>query len=333
MNQEPNNPKSGIAGKLNMAGWRKHYVAAMTADEEAWPQREPGSNLGRVFVILLLLHVFLIGAVVLYNVIAPKSPPAVATGKAILAKPSATPIRTAASMVTPKAVAVTPAPPAPQSDVKPIETGSYDVRSGDNVPGIAAALGVPAADLIRLNNLDNTELYPGRKLSYPKKPLAPALKAMPVPASAVNLSPAKPETFAAVTPPGASTPPVTLKVNPAVTSADQPPATKPSRKSEPSGGAAKSKADSPPEAPKSAKTTAKTGKAAKTDSTAKTSPKTEKSTKEAAGRRAHVVGPKETLYSIARKYGVKIDALQKANGIKDPTTLREGMKLVIPPKN
>jgi LysM repeat protein len=45
------------------------------------------------------------------------------------------------------------------------------------------------------------------------------------------------------------------------------------------------------------------------------------------------VGPKETLYSIARKYGVKTETLQKANGIKDPTTLREGMKLVIPAKS
>ena len=39
------------------------------------------------------------------------------------------------------------------------------------------------------------------------------------------------------------------------------------------------------------------------------------------------------LYAIARKYGVKIDALQKINGIKDPTKLRDGMKLTIPPKN
>ena len=123
MKQESNNPNRGIAGKLNMAGWRKHYVAAMTADEDAWPQREPGSNLGRVFIILLLLHVFLIGAVVLYNVIAPKPPPAVATGKPNLAKPTATPLRTAASVTTPKAVAITPSPAAPQPDLKLIENG------------------------------------------------------------------------------------------------------------------------------------------------------------------------------------------------------------------
>src|SRR5437773_2647085 len=106
MNQEPKNPKGGIAGRLNMAGWRKHYVAAMTADEDAWPQREPGSNLGRVFIILLLLHGFLIGAVVLYNVIAPKSQPAIAAGKTVPARPGVKTSDTAATTKVPKAVAI-----------------------------------------------------------------------------------------------------------------------------------------------------------------------------------------------------------------------------------
>ncbi len=186
MKQEPNNPKNGIAGRLNMAGWRKHYVAAITADEDAWPQREPGSNLGRVFIILLLLHVFLIGAVVLYNVISPKAPPALTSASSEPARPSAT-HSGAAPLAVPKAVAIsvaantnagpTTSSAAIHSSLKPIDTAIYDVRSGDNVPGIAAALGVSAEDLIKLNNLDNTELYPGRKLTYPKKTVAPTLKA------------------------------------------------------------------------------------------------------------------------------------------------------------
>lgn len=340
MKQEPNNPKNGIAGRLNMAGWRKHYVAAITADEDAWPQREPGSNLGRVFIILLLLHVFLIGAVVLYNVISPKAPPALTSASSEPARPSAT-HSGAAPLAVPKAVAIsvaantnagpTTSSAAIHSSLKPIDTAIYDVRSGDNVPGIAAALGVSAEDLIKLNNLDNTELYPGRKLTYPKKTVAPTLKALAVPSLAAGTPIPVPAAFSVVTPARESAPPATLKDRTAVTLADQPPAAKP-RNLEPSGGT-KPKKPTSSESPKPVKTASKSEKSSKADSPAKTVAKTGTSSKAAASRRSHSVGPKETLYSIARKYGVKTETLQKANGIKDPTTLREGMKLVIPAKS
>ncbi|MCE9518922.1 MAG: LysM peptidoglycan-binding domain-containing protein [Verrucomicrobia bacterium] len=345
MKQESKQPKNaGIAGRLNMAGWRKHYVAAMTADEETWPQREPGSNLGRVFIILLLLHVFLIGAVVFYNVISPKSPPAVATAKPTLAKPEATTLKTAASTSVPKALAINPssdnlpavmtpvlAPPNPEARL--VETAIYDVRSGDNVPGIAAALGVSAADLIRLNNLDNTELYPGRKLTYPKKMALPVLKAMPIPSNSTNTATSRPGTIKTVSATSANTAPVKLKENPAVTSSDSPPKTITAKTTVQAG-------DQPPatiamhkETPSGSSAKPKTTPVTDSSKPAKTTAKIEKPVKDAASRRSHIVGPKETLYSIARKYGVKVDALQKANSIKDPTALRDGMKLVIPSKN
>lgn len=342
MKNAPNNPKGGIAGRLNMAGWRKHYVAAMTADEESWPQREPGSKLGRVFITLLLLHVFLIGAVVLYNVISPKSPSSAAAGRQNLARPPGTPLNTGASGAVPKALAITlgtdksaptPPPAARKTEVKQGETGTYDVRSGDNVPGIAAALGVGAGDLIKLNNLDSTELYPGRRLTYPIKPGPPVLKAMPVISIAPNPPASKPESFNAVTAAKENSPPVKLKDNPVITSADNPPSTKTTQKGAPSVGSSKPAASPPSESSKNTKTASKSDKPSKTESSAKTASRTEKSSREPAGRRSHTVARNETLYAIARKYGVKVDALQKLNGIRDPTTLRDGMKLAIPPKN
>ncbi len=345
MKQQPNNPKNaGIAGRLNMAGWRKHYVAAMTADEETWQQREPGSNLGRVFIILLLLHVFLIGAVVFFNVISPKSQPAVATVKPAVANPLATTLKTAASTTVPKALAIKPAaeiPPAaltpaltsPKTVVKLSETAIYDVRSGDNVPGIATALGISAADLIRLNNLDSTELYPGRKLTYPRKSAPPVLKAMPIPTLANYNVSSKPETIKTTSPAHENTTPVKLKDNPVLTSADSPPKSNAARTTVQAG-------DQPPTIkplqkiePSSIATKPKSAPSSESSKTAITTSKTDKATKDTTSRRSHMVGPKETLYSIARKYGVKVDALQKTNNIKDPTMLRDGMKLVIPSKS
>ena len=240
----------------------------------------------------------------------------------------------------PKAVAITLAPDKPPVTVtsaprprKPVETAIYDVRSGDNVPGIAAALGVGAGDLIKLNNLDSTELYPGRKLTYPRESEPPPLKAMPILSIAANTPASKPESFSAVTTAKENTPPVKLKDNPAVTSADQPPGAKTAHKDGSSGGATKPAADSPSESSKTTKTASKSDKPSKSESSAKTASKTEKPSKDSAARRSHTVGRNETLYAIARKYGVKVDALQKLNGIKDPTMLRDGMKLTIPPKS
>ena len=68
------------------------------------------------------------------------------------------------------------------------------------MPAIAAALSLDAEELIRLNNLDNTELYPGRKLSYPVKSAPPVLKAMPIPETLANGAITKPDSYNAVTP-------------------------------------------------------------------------------------------------------------------------------------
>jgi LysM repeat protein len=46
--------------------------------------------------------------------------------------------------------------------------------------------------------------------------------------------------------------------------------------------------------------------------------------------REHVVKPGESLSRIAAAYGVKADAIVKANNLKSPGSLRVGQKLFIP---
>jgi len=48
--------------------------------------------------------------------------------------------------------------------------------------------------------------------------------------------------------------------------------------------------------------------------------------------KTYTVKPNETLYSIASRNGVSVKALQEANKIIKPESLRDGMKLVIPGK-
>jgi LysM repeat protein len=66
---------------------------------------------------------------------------------------------------------------------------------------------------------------------------------------------------------------------------------------------------------------------------------TKKSTKDTppkpaakATSKSHTLASGETLYRLASKYGVSVAAIQKANNIKNPNAMREGMKLTIPAK-
>jgi len=48
------------------------------------------------------------------------------------------------------------------------------------------------------------------------------------------------------------------------------------------------------------------------------------------GSRTHVVQRGETLEGLARRYRVPVQALRKANGMSERTTLRAGVSLKIP---
>ncbi|HEX8440528.1 LysM domain-containing protein, partial [Archangium sp.] len=44
----------------------------------------------------------------------------------------------------------------------------------------------------------------------------------------------------------------------------------------------------------------------------------------------HTVAPGETMYRIAKNYGITVEELSEANGIDDPRTLSVGQELLIP---
>jgi murein DD-endopeptidase MepM/ murein hydrolase activator NlpD len=50
----------------------------------------------------------------------------------------------------------------------------------------------------------------------------------------------------------------------------------------------------------------------------------------AAGARTHIVRRGDTLYSLARRYGVSVTSLMRANGISEPRRVPVGMRLAIP---
>lgn len=97
----------------------------------------------------------------------------------------------------PSAPAPAPAAPAP---VVPAATpapapasGSYTIKSGDTLSGIAARNGVKLADILSANRLTMSSIiYPGQKLALPGSSIAPASTPAP---PAATVTPLVPSTF------------------------------------------------------------------------------------------------------------------------------------------
>ncbi len=325
--------------------WR-HYVATVDTEHD-WEEERPeqGRTSNRLFLFLLLFHIFLIGSVVLYNLVSERPKPVFVDNSlpskvvnSSKQKPSPSPTGTATGAS------------------KQVETVQHRVEQGESLKSIADAAGCTQEEIATLNHFDvNMQLAVGSVLRVPKsndKPGASAIPAGVQPARVAEsvvavqnttaattakffapepapspkkvetaLEPMKPATVASKlpeekakpkvedSPPPAPAPKVVAKV------AEAPPAPK----AKPTEVKAVERKESP------APAVTKTAELAK-PAAAVAKPKTE------AGTVSHTVKPRETFYSISRKYGVKVDELMRINGITDPGKLREGVVLKVPAK-
>ena len=316
-----------------LGGERRRHQVAMITEEGEWNQHESNSSMARVFVVMLLVHVVLIGSIIVYDFIGTEeSQPAPAP--TVSARPTADQHELATpTLDTTKAPDTASAPSA-----IPVG-GQYEVKSGDSLPLIAAREGVDINELIALNNLEqgDLELKPLTLLKLPLRKAEPAkvavVKEFPTPGQAelasiapepvlpIEQPPAAPSNATETQPAMASAPPVAPaaepipapQLSPVVQSSPPPalPAPKP--------------VPTPSELASSSKSPAKTTPAPKTEVKAKTEPAS-------SGSRTHVMAKGDTLYGLARKYGVSVSAIQKANKITKPEAIRDGTKLVIPAK-
>jgi LysM repeat protein len=327
--------------------WR-HYVATVDGDQgwaEERPQHGKGSN--RLFLFLLLFHIFLIGSVVLYNLVSERPRPVFADGSA--------PARPAAS--TAKSSPAASAAPASQSG----ETIEHRVAVGDSLKSIADASGATQEEIAKLNNIDvSTQLAVGSVLLVPKPKARPAPTVLPAPVtpsrvdeSVVTIQPttaAEARIFTAVEPAASSrktetlathppaevskakiedTPPAAITPSVAVKVEDSPPAAAP--KPTESKAMVRTETSTPP-ATKPAKPVTTATATSKPAEPAKSAPAPATATKAVASGATHTVKPGDTFYSIARKHGVKLDDLMRVNGMPDPAKLREGTVLKLPAK-
>lgn len=377
-----------------MDGERHRHRVALVTEEGEWNQHEPNSGMARMFVVMLLIHVVLIGGIIIYDFMGSDDKPqqTVTQAARALNSSSGLPV-TAPEVVSAQARAV--------ADTEQYD--NYEMHSGDSIKSIAAKFGTTEAEITRLNMIDKgLQIGPGTTLRVPKQAVPSAIpvdpktlrpvaakddtpKAIPVtrdqppatakvPSEAVKPSDAPASLSAATMAP--ISPLTPLEAPPATTSlvaAADTPATAPApaaqvaalpRPSNPHAlslleeNAPKADASKPREEPKQmAKAEAKplakptpvppptqmlkkiaeappaTKKTEKAESTKKPSADAPPKTAAKAGAsRTHTLKSGETLYRLASKYGVSVAAIQKANNIKNPNAMRDGMKLVIPAK-
>jgi LysM repeat protein len=293
-----------------------------------------------MFFVMLLLHVVVIGGIIVYDWLnGEESPPPTVLSTSASTTPSALP-----------PPAVNAADAAAQIPIE--ECSTYEWKTGDSLDSVAAKLGVSKEVLIRMNMLDKgTQLEANSIIRYPKQPVVRALGigvagaqgAQPVPPASIAAA----EAPMALTAPGEQTfsfsPTIEKELTPTPSVQESPP---PAPDPQPQVPAVVKKAppkvqDAPPAkaepkpAPKPTRSEDEVPKAIPVKRyqppAVVEKPAAKKAAPEPTGR-TYTVKSGETLYSIAIRNGTTVKALQTANKITKPESLREGMKIVIPAK-
>lgn len=338
---------------LNLLEGEKHrHRVAMVNEEGAFNQHEPNSNMARMFVVMLLIHVVVIGGIIIYDWMNGEEMPQPATATREHRPVQASPLPQPALGM------------GAQDPMSSEEYATYEWRSGDSIQSVAKKLEISEETLIKLNMLDQgAQIEQNTILRYPKRPVVKAKPiglagahgdaAVPAPAQTglaaaqapASLPPAKEQTFSFqpdimgdLTPAPQITPmPVQDTPPPAVTKAPAgEPEAKPAPRQEPK------VADTPLPAPKAVEKPVPKAipvtrppqqqEKAQPKKVVDSTPDKKAAPKAAARAGTHTVKPGETLYSISSRYGVTVKALQTANKITRPELLRDGMTLTIPGK-
>jgi LysM repeat protein len=166
-NNEPDNTmkkkNDRLILKLTKSEKHKHNVA-MVNEEQEWNRHEPNSGMGRMFFVMLLIHVVVIGGIIVYDWLNGEESAPVS----IESISSAT---NASSLPPPALNAADIAAQIPIEDCS-----TYEWRSGDSIASVAKKLGVSEEVLIKMNMLDKgTQLEANSIIRYPKQPVVKAL--------------------------------------------------------------------------------------------------------------------------------------------------------------
>lgn len=276
---------------------KTHRLAAHVSREDQWDYDVPNIRLSRAFVVVVVLHIVAVGGILAFEVLKPDGRGALALNddpKRALGDDLAGAIPEGVKVGDPRVEGKLP----------------YIVRAGDTVKIIADRFGVSPETIERQNGLDRGgRIYPGRQMFIPKSDsdLATTPETEIAGSNVTQLEP-KPKEVATepqrqvqpepVVPPRPEVAKVREIPVPVPVPAPTPEPVRPRY----------AVTESPTPAPVPDKARPVSGK----------------------DGGVHTMARGETPFAIARRYGIKVDQLLKANGISDPTNIQIGQKLNIP---
>jgi membrane-bound lytic murein transglycosylase D len=195
------------------------------------------------------------------------------------------------------------------------ETKYYTVRRGDTASSVAKKLGVSESSLKKWNKLRSGKLKKGAKLKYVKR----VAVNVPAPTNVVNPQAEQPAVETPAPTPQTAEDGDEFTPLPEITDADVNTTTD----------AAPAPAPAAKPAATAKETKAKETSKAKETAAAKS--KKEKEKAKAPATKNHKVKKGETLYKISKQYGVTVEEIQKANGLKN-ANIKPDQSIKIPVK-
>jgi membrane-bound lytic murein transglycosylase D len=195
------------------------------------------------------------------------------------------------------------------------ETKYYTVRRGDTASSVAKKLGVSESSLKKWNKLRSGKLKKGAKLKYVKR----VAVNVPAPTNVVNPQAEQPAVETPAPTPQTAEDGDEFTPLPEITDADVNTTTD----------AAPAPAPAAKPAATAKETKAKETSKAKETAAAKS--KKEKEKAKAPATKNHKVKKGETLYKISKQYGVTVEEIQKANGLKN-ANIKPDQSIKIPIK-
>ncbi len=149
---------------LNLVESNKHrHHVAMVNHEAEWNQHESNSGMARMFLIMLLIHVVVIGGIIVYDWM---------NGEEVAPRTVIAKNETTLTALPPPAIQVADA----ASQIPIEECSTYEWKTGDSLDSVALKLGVSKEVLIQMNMLDKgTQLETNSIIRYPKQPVVKAV--------------------------------------------------------------------------------------------------------------------------------------------------------------
>ncbi|MFO1484779.1 MAG: LysM peptidoglycan-binding domain-containing protein [Verrucomicrobiaceae bacterium] len=161
-------PKKEKKLLLNLIDGERHrHRVALVTEEGEWNQHEPNSGMARMFVVMLLVHVALIGGIIIYDFMGDEKTPQQTVTQAARAMTGTSGLpQTAPDVVSAQALAA--------ADTEQYD--NYEMRSGDSLKTIAAKFGATEEEITKLNMIDKgLQIGPGTMLRVPKQAVPNAI--------------------------------------------------------------------------------------------------------------------------------------------------------------